>query len=143
MSNKAVCRPKDKRKDEILRGYEYQMELAHSLENELKELIARATKTTSVITDMPRGGDGLDVGDWVAKWAPLQEQIETEVVESVKVRAEITSYLNQVTMPKLRTVLQLTYIERITQEEIMDRMHYNSTQWVRELLNRALEQINI
>ncbi|MDO9492816.1 DUF1492 domain-containing protein [Acetobacterium sp.] len=143
MSNKAVCRPKDKRKDEILRGYEYQMELAHSLENELEELIARATKTTSVITDMPRGGDGLDVGDWVAKWAPLQEQIEAEVVESVKVRAEITSYLNQVTMPKLRTVLQLTYIERITQEEIMDRMHYNSTQWVRELLNRALEQINI
>lgn len=143
MSNKQVCRPKDKRKDEILRGYEYQMELAHSLENELETLIAGATKVTSVITDMPRGGDGLDSGDWIAKWEPLQLQVKAEIEESVKVRAEIMGYLDQVKIPKLRTVLQLTYIECITQEEIMDRMHYSSTQWVRELLNRALEQIII
>ncbi|PKN96972.1 MAG: hypothetical protein CVU42_17750, partial [Chloroflexi bacterium HGW-Chloroflexi-4] len=87
------------------------MELAHSLENELETLIAGATKVTSIITDMPRGGGGLDSGDWIAKWEPLQLQIKAEIEESVKVRAEIMKHLDQVKTPKLRTVLQLTYVE--------------------------------
>lgn len=142
MSNKAVCRPKDKRKDEILRGYEYQMELTHSLENELETLIAGATKVTSIITDMPRGGDGLDSGDWIAKWEPLQEQIKSEIVKSVEARAEIWGYLNQVSAPKLRTVLQLTYVECLSQGEIAERMNYSVKQ-VYNLTNKALEQIKL
>lgn len=142
MSNKAVCRPKDKRKDEILRGYEYQMELTHSLENELETLIAGATKVTSIITDMPRGGDGLDVGDWVSKWEPLQKQIKTEIGECVKKRIEIKGCLDSVKIPKLRTVLQLTYIECLSQGEIAERMSYSVKQ-VYNLTNEALELIRI
>lgn len=142
MSNKAVCRPKDKRKDEILRGYEYQMELTRSLENELEELITGATKVTSVITDMPRGGDGLDAGDWIVKWEPLQLQIKSEIDESVKVRAEIMGYLDQVKTPKLRTVLQLTYVECLSQGEIAERMNYSVKQ-VYNLTNKALVQIKL
>lgn len=143
MSNKAVCRPKDKRKDEILRGYEYQMELAVSLQNDLEKLMTGATKMTNTITDMPRGGDALDIGDHVIKWLPLQEEIEREILKCVEERRKIIKYLDTVKMPKLRTVLQLTYIERITQEEIAERMHYNSTQWVRELINKAVALVKI
>ncbi|KNZ43000.1 hypothetical protein [Acetobacterium bakii] len=63
---KTICRPKDKVKDEILRGYEYQLEIADSLERELERRMAKATKTASVISDMPRGGESLDAGDHIA-----------------------------------------------------------------------------
>lgn len=74
---------------------------------------------------------------------PYRNKSGAEIEECVKERLRIKAFLDTVKMPKLRTVLQLTYIECITQEEIMERMHYSSTQWVRELINRALEQINI
>lgn len=142
MSNKAICRPKDKRKDEILRGYEYQIELVRSLENEVNVLVAGATKMTSIITDMPRGGSSLDMGDWVAKWEPLQLQIKSEIEEAVKIRLQIREYLDQVKIPKLRTVLQLTYIECLSQGEIADRMDYSVKQ-VYNLTNKALDLIKL
>jgi len=143
MSNKAVCRPKDKRKDEILRGYEYQMELAVSLQNDLEKLMTGATKMTNTITDMPRGGDCMDIGDHIIEWMPLQEEINHEILKCVEERRKILKYLDTVKNPKLRQVLQLNYIECITQEEIAERMHYSSTQWVRELINKAVEQVKI
>lgn len=143
MSNKAVCRPKDKRKDEILRGYEYQMQHAVSLQNDLEKLMTGATKMTNTITDMPRGGDSMDIGDHVIEWLPLQDEIKREILLCVEERRKILKYLDMVKTPKLRTVLQLAYIECITQEEIAERMHYSSTQWVRELINKALKQIDI
>lgn len=84
MSNKAVCRPKDKRKDEILRGYEYQMELTVSLQNDLEKLMTGATKMTNTITDMPRGGDSMDIGDHIIEWLPLQEEIKREILKCVR-----------------------------------------------------------
>lgn len=142
MSNKAVCRPKDKRKDEILRGYEYQIEKAESLEREIERLMTKATKMTSVITDMPRGGAGMDMGDKIIEWLPLQEQIRAEIEESVRIRAEIMRYLDSVKIAKLRTVLQLTYIECITQEEIAEKMHY-CTRQIQRLQDQALELIKV
>ena len=142
MSNKAVCRPKDKWKDEILRGYEYQIEKAESLEREIERLMTKATKMTNVITDMPRGGACMDMGDKIIEWLPLQEQIKTEIEESVRMRAEIMRWLDSVKIPKLRTVLQLTYIECLSQGEIAERMHYSVKQ-IYNLTNDALELIKI
>jgi len=142
MSNKAVCRPKDKRKDEILRGYEYQIELAVSLQNDLEKLMTGATKMTNTITDMPRGGDSMDIGDHVIKWIPLQEEIEREILKCVEERRKILKYLDTVKMPKLRTVLQLTYVECLSQGEIAERMDYSVKQ-VYNLTNKALDLIKL
>lgn len=139
---KTICRPKDKVKDEILRGYEYQLEIADSLERELEKRMARATKTTSIISDMPRGGESLDAGDHIADWETLQKQIRAEIEECVRERLRIKAFLDTVRMPKLRTVLQLTYIECLDVDEIAIRMDYCSRQ-IQRLQDQALEHVKI
>lgn len=139
---KTICRPKDKVKDEILRGYEYQLEIADSLERELERRMAKATKTTSVISDMPRGGESLDAGDHIADWEPLQKQIRAEIEECVRERIRIKAFLDTVKMPKLRTVLQLTYIECLDVDEIAIRLDYSSRQ-IQRLQDQALEHVKI
>lgn len=139
---KTICRPKDKVKDEILRGYEYQLEIADSLERELEKRMAKATKTTSIISDMPRGGESLDAGDHIADWEALQKQIRAEIEECVRERLRIKSILDTVRMPKLRTVLQLTYIECLDVDEIAIRLDYCSRQ-IQRLQDQALEHVEI
>lgn len=139
---KTICRPKDKVKDEILRGYEYQLEITDSLERELEKRMAKATKTTSIISDMPRGGESLDAGDHIADWEPLQKQIRVEIEECVRERLKIKAFLDAVKMPKLRTVLQLTYIECLDVDEIAIRMDYCSRQ-IQRLQDQALEHVKI
>ncbi|MBC3901401.1 DUF1492 domain-containing protein [Acetobacterium malicum] len=139
---KTICRPKDKVKDEILRGYEYQLEIADSLERELERRMGKATKTTSIISDMPRGGESLDAGDHIADWEPLQKQIRAEIEECVRERLRIKAFLDTVRMPKLRTVLQLTYIECLDVDEIAIRMDYCSRQ-IQRLQDQALELVKI
>lgn len=139
---KRICRPKDKVKDEILRGYEYQLEITESLARELERRMAKATKTTSIISDMPRGGNGLDAGDHIADWEPLQKQIRAEIEECVRERLRIKDLLDTVRMPKLRTVLQLTYIECLDVDEIAIRMNYCSRQ-IQRLQDQALEHVEI
>lgn len=139
---KTICRPKDKVKDEILRGYEYQLEIADSLERELEKRMSKATKTTSIISDMPRGGESLDAGDHIADWEPLQKQIRAEIDECVRERLRIKAFLDTVKMPKLRTVLQLTYIECLDVDEIAIRLDYCSRQ-IQRLQDQALEHVKI
>jgi len=53
-------------------------------------------------------------GDHIADWEPLQKQgreIRAEIEESLRERIRIKAYFDTVEVPKLRTVLQLTYIE--------------------------------
>jgi DNA-directed RNA polymerase specialized sigma24 family protein len=139
---KKICRPKDKVKDEILRGYEYQLEIADSLERELEKRMAKATKTTSIISDMPRGGESLDAGDHIADWEPLQKQIRAEIEGCVWERIRIKAFLDTVKIPKLRTILQLTYIECLDVDEIAIRMDYCSRQ-IQRLQDQALEHVKI
>lgn len=139
---KTICRPKDKVKDEILRGYEYQLEIADSLERELERRMAKATKTTSIISDIPRGGESLDAGDHIADWEPLQKQIRAEIEECVRERLRIKAFLDTVRMPKLRTILQLTYIECLDVDEIAVRMDY-CTRQIQRLQDQALEHVKI
>lgn len=142
MSNKAVCRPKDKRKDEILRGYEYYLRDAEKNELDLLRRETKATKTTSVITDMPRGSDGLDAGDHIADWEPLLKNIRMEIEKSAKERIKILGYLDMVKNWKLRTVLQYTYIHCMSTKEVAEEMNY-STRQIQRLLDMALEHIDI
>ena len=132
---KKIWRPKDIKKDEILCGYYYQGELIESIGNEIEKLMADVNKMTSTITDMPFGGDGADMGDKIIKYLPLVDEMNEEIVTAVTKRRKILSYLDTVKNPKLRTVLQLNYVECLEQEEIAERMHYSSTQWIRELIN--------
>lgn len=142
MSNKAVCRPKDNWKDEILRGYLYHLEEQESLERELERLMSRATKMTSVISDMPRGGDSPDMGDLIIKWLPLQEEINREIEICIEERKKVRAYLDTVKEPTLRTVLQLTYIEGMMQKDIAVQLKYCVRQ-VQRYQDEALKLVKI
>ncbi len=115
-------------KDDFLREYKYLFEMAKSYERELVQLVTEIES------------DGNLTG---SLWAPLIKQLEDKINDVVDRRNKIMSCIEAIKKPKLQTVLQLVYIECITQEEIMERMHYSSTQWVRELINQALELVEI
>ena len=142
MSNKQVCRPKDNWKDEILRGYLYHIEEQESLERELEKMMAKATKMTNMITDMPRGGDHPDMGDLVIEWLPLQEKIKQEIKNCVKERETVIGYLDTVKDRKLRTVLQLTYIEGMQQKDVARQMNYCVRQ-IQRYQDEALKLVKI
>lgn len=113
-------------KDDFLKEYQYLFEMAKSYEREINRLV---TENGDVVTG--------------PLWAPLLKQLEHKINDVMDRRNKITGCIEAIINPKLQTVLQLAYIECITQEEIMERMHYNSTQWVRELINQALELVEM
>ncbi|MEA4805101.1 DUF1492 domain-containing protein [Acetobacterium wieringae] len=142
MSNKAVCRPKDNIKDEVLRSYLYHVEEQKSLERELEILMAKATKMTSQISDMPRGGGSPDMGDLIIKWLPLQKEIEREIDICTRERRRIRGYLDTVKDQKYRTILQLTYIEGMKQKDIAKQLDYCVRQ-VQRYQDEALKMVKI
>ncbi|MBI4858320.1 MAG: DUF1492 domain-containing protein [Acetobacterium woodii] len=113
-------------KDNFLKEYQYLFEMAKSYDREINRLV---TENGDVVTG--------------PLWTPLLKQLEQKINDVMVRRNKITGCIEAIKNPKLRTVLQLAYIECITQEEIMERMHYSSTQWVRELINQGLALVKI
>lgn len=137
---KSIKRPKDIRKDEILMGYQYQLVQIESLQRELERLFEKTSSLTATLSDMPKGGDSLDMYDKVNEWLPLVDEIKAEIETSVMKRLEILAMLDTVTKPYLRTVLQLRYIEGLSFIDIAIKMDYTE-RWVMELMNRALRNV--
>ncbi|WP_278277918.1 DUF1492 domain-containing protein [Acetobacterium bakii] len=64
--------------------------------------------------------------------------MRAEIEECVRERIRIKAFLDTVKMPKLRTVLQLTYIECLDVDEIAIRLDYCSRQ-IQRLQDQALD----
>lgn len=83
--------------------------------------IAKATKITTVLTGMPRGGSGENqVEDGAIKVAELEEAY-IEVLEELRsMKRELSPLINTIENADLRAAMRLRYIDEHRPEEIAD-----------------------
>lgn len=87
----------------------------------------------------------MDAGDHIADWEPLQKkvrEIRAGIEESLRERIRIKAYFDTVEVPKLQTVLQLTYIECLDVDEIAIRLDHCIRQ-IQQLQDLELEFVKI
>ena len=85
---------------------------------------ARATKITSIITGMPRGGSQRDqVQDGAIRIAELKEAYAEIIRELEQMRSELDTLISQMVNADDRAVMRLRYIKGWSPEDIAEAIH--------------------
>ena len=85
---------------------------------------ARATKITSIITGMPRGGSQRDqVQDGAIRIAELKEAYAEIIRELEQMRSELDTLISQMVDADDRAVMRLRYIKGWSPEDIAEAIH--------------------
>ncbi len=85
---------------------------------------ARATKITSIITGMPRGGSQRDqVQDGAIRIVELKEAYAEIIRELEQMRSELDTLISQMVDADDRAVMRLRYIKGWSPEDIAEAIH--------------------
>lgn len=110
---------------------------------ELQRLESRAEKITSMVSDMPKGGnqgDRLQLA--VDRICELEERLNGKIDAAVKRRKEMEAAITTVEDKTLQLLLQYRYIDGMTWEQIAVKMNYDY-RWTLRLHGRALTRLTI
>lgn len=80
---------------------------------------------TMELSDMPKGGKGKDLSDYVAEIADLQMVCVQHVSELIMKKQEAIERIMSIDGSELRNVLLLRYIQCKEWDEIADKLQYN------------------
>ena len=107
----------------------------------LEQEEARATKITTVLTGMPRGGGNHDqVPDGAIKIAELKDAYREVLNELEEMRKVLDPLINSLENPDDRAVMRLRYIKGFSPEDIADAI-CKTDRSVYYYLSRAEDQI--
>lgn len=85
----------------------------------LEQEQARATKITTVLTGMPRGGKGSDqVAEGAIKISELKEALSETMAELEQMREELKPLINTLDNVDLRVAMHLRYIKGCSPKDI-------------------------
>ena len=102
---------------------------------------AKATATTSSISEMPRSGGGSDkIQTTVEKIIEIEEKLDHEIDALVDLRNRIEAAVEKLEDGRLRDVMRYRYIDGMKWEQIAVEMHYSYMQVCR-LHGKALLEI--
>lgn len=111
--------------------------------DEVSVWMSRATKITSTISDMPKGGQQENKTETtVEKIMQIDAEINREIDELVKIKAEVRSAISAVPNSTYREVLERRYIRGQKWEQIAVEMAYEY-HYVCRLHGKALEMLDI
>lgn len=77
----------------------------------------------------------------IVKLMDLENEVNQDIDELIKLKAEIVETINQVDDPIYQLVLQMRYIDRKTWEEVAIGLGYD-TRYTMKLHGRALKEID-
>ena len=107
----------------------------------LEQEEARATKITTVLTGMPRGGGNHDqVQDGAIKLTELKEAYSEVLNELEEMRKTLDPLINDLENPDDRAVMRLRYIKGFSPEDIADAI-CKTDRSVYYYLSRAEDQL--
>ena len=107
----------------------------------LEQEEARATKITTVLTGMPRGGGNHDqVQDGAIKLTELKEAYSEVLNELEEMRKTLDPLINDLENPDDRAVIRLRYIKGFSPEDIADAI-CKTDRSVYYYLSRAEDQL--
>ena len=105
---------------------------------QIETLHAQVTKTTTVLSDMPKAGGEQDkLAKTIAKIVDLKRRLRDEIEEYIELKEEAIRLIDSMSDGRHRLVLTYRYINGKTWEEIAVEMHY-TYQWVHRLHGQAL-----
>ena len=103
--------------------------------------MARATKTTTVLTGMPRGsGTGDQTADGAILLQLAREALERIETELAEMRAELGPMIEQIDEPLQKSVMRLRYMDGMRVREIAYSLNYSEPHIFR-ILQRAEQNI--
>ena len=108
----------NKLKQDYLWRYSAACKESEQLEEEMFKWLGKANKLTATLSDMPAGGDRLQMDDAICKYLEIAEMLNKKISESMEVKAEIDKYIDTVSNSRLRNILKLRYINGMKWEEI-------------------------
>ena len=125
-----------------LQEYQWYQKKIQQLEDRLLELETRATKITTTLSDMPRGGGTRDkIGDVVAEIVAVQDKINEELVTSYKILDRIESMIASLPQRE-QFLMRARYLEGKSWEIICVEMNYEWAQ-VHRLHAEALKEVSV
>ena len=103
--------------------------------------MARATKITTVLTGMPRGGGGSDqVADGAIRVDEVKAAYRAVLEELERMQRELDPLIDTLDNPDDRAVMRLRYIEGYSPEDIAEAIH-RTDRSVYYYLSRAEDQL--
>lgn len=88
--------------------------------------MARATKITPTLSDMPSGGKKENkIESAIEKMEQIEDEIDLEIDELVKVKTEVKAVISSVQSSTYREVLERRYIRGQKWEKIAVEMNYD------------------
>ena len=107
----------------------------------VEQEVAKATKITTVLTGMPRGGkQNKQVEDGAIRLADLKEAYAEVLSELHDMRVILDPLINELDNADARAVMRLRYIKGYSPEDIAEAIH-RSDRSIYYYLSRAEDQI--
>lgn len=107
----------------------------------VEQVTARATKTTTILTGMPRGGVGHDpVSDGAIQIDEIKAAYKEVLNELERMQNELNPMINILENPDDRAVMRLRYIEGYSPEDIAEAIN-RTDRSVYYYLSRAEDQL--
>lgn len=130
----------NKKKQDYLWRYAAACEEMDQLEEEMLKWLGKANKLTATLSDMPAGGERLQMDDAVVKYLEVADGLTAKISEATAIKIDIENYINTIPNSRLKTILRLRYINNVKWEEICCKVHC-SWQHVHRLHIYALEAL--
>jgi len=125
---------------EELNSYLQNQKLLKEKEKDLEELITRATKITTELSDMPKGSPSIQ--DRMAEYAAMIVQMKDEkydqLIKMYKTKKKIEDKIDILEQP-YRNILYYKYIKGLNLTQVANEIKYNY-KWTRELHGNALRK---
>ena len=107
----------------------------------IEQATAKATKVTTVLTGMPRGGGCTNqVEDGAILLAEIKDAYRESTEELEKMQTELDPLIDELGNPDDRAVMRLRYIRGYSPEDIADAIHRTSRS-IYYYLSRAEDQL--
>ena len=130
----------NKKKQDYLWRYSAACEEMGQIEEEALKWLGKANKLTATLSDMPAGGERLQMDDAVVKYLEVADGLTAKISEAAAIKIDIENYINTIPNSRLKTILRLRYINNVKWEEICCKVNC-SWQHVHRLHIYALEAL--
>lgn len=122
-----------------LSAYLHNQELLKEKEQDLEELITKAEKITTELSDMPKGTPIIQdkIGEYASKIVDLKNARYNQIIEMYKIKEQIENKIDMLDQP-YRNILYFKYIKGLNLTETACKIGYNY-KWTGELHGTALK----
>jgi hypothetical protein len=111
--------------------------------DEISELEAGLLSSQKFQADKVRGGQTRKIDDVYTQLVVMKEAIEQDTNEVINRKLELSRLINKLKNPKHRTILRMTYINRMYANDICDSMGGMSLPTYYRLKKQAVKELDV